>query len=311
MCITLTHLFKPHAVIYRAIAVISLLFVYSVASVASTIDFPVAPKNTPYKLVSELAFAEPSAKFSYANEHADQYAAYWPAIETANPSNTNNQAKGVVVFIHGGCWLSAFDMSHAYAFATGLSQAGYHVWSIEYRRAGNGGEWPVALNDITLGLQKLETLTEMGVDIEHIRIVGHSAGGHLAAMLGLQLVDILPASVKKADVIGLAAIIDVEDYANGSNSCQSATPRFMAGMPEQKPVDYYLASANNFLAAGENLGEFVLLQGNADTIVPESQAQHQNAKTKILDGIGHFDWIHPGSDAFKQVLLQLEASVKE
>jgi acetyl esterase/lipase len=264
--------------------------------------FPSAPNNTPYSMLASVDFSKPNATFTYASEHPDQYAAYWRA------SNAEATAKGVVVFIHGGCWLSAFDMSHAYAFATGLSQAGYHVWSIEYRRAGNGGEWPVALEDIVLGLQKIEVLRGSDVNLEHISVVGHSAGGHLAAMLAVQLQDVLPASVKKADVIGLAAIIDVATYAGGSNNCQTATPSFMAGMPNQQTSAYYLATPSNFEVRGETLGQFQLFQGNADVIVPESQARHASAKTITLDGVGHFDWIHPGSDAFKQLLKQLEVN---
>jgi acetyl esterase/lipase len=264
--------------------------------------FPSAPNNTPYSMLASVDFSEPNATFTYASEHPDQYAAYWRA------SNAEATAKGVVVFIHGGCWLSAFDMSHAYAFATGLSQAGYHVWSIEYRRAGNGGEWPVALEDIVLGLQKIEVLRGSDVNLEHISVVGHSAGGHLAAMLAVQLQDVLPASVKKADVIGLAAIIDVATYAGGSNNCQTATPSFMAGMPNQQTSAYYLATPSNFEVRDETLGQFQLFQGNADVIVPESQARHASAKTITLDGVGHFDWIHPGSDAFKQLLKQLEVN---
>jgi len=266
------------------------------------VQFPSAPKNTPYSLVASLDSNQPTSTFVYANEHVDQYAAYWRA---------NKASKGVVVFIHGGCWLSAFDMSHAYAFATGLSQAGYDVWSIEYRRAGNGGEWPVALEDIVLGLQKIEVLAEAGINLEHISIVGHSAGGHLAAMLGLQLLDVLPNSVKQADVIGLAAIIDVAQYAKGENSCQTATPKFMAGMPDEQPQAYYLAKPSNFAAMGAKLGQFQLLQGTADSIVPESQAHHKNAETVKLDGVGHFDWIHPGSDAFKHLLKQLEFNARK
>lgn len=272
------------------------------ANSQARINFPSAPSNTPYKLVAELSFQAPPATFVYAQEHADQFAAYWPA------DHPDKEVKGVVAFVHGGCWLSAFDISHSYAFATGLAQAGFHVWSIEYRRTGNGGEWPVALQDVALGLQHISKLGELGVDLSEINILGHSAGGHLAAMLAAQLDDLLSAETKQVNFIGLAAIMDIVEYANGTNNCQTATPKFMRGTPEQQPIAYYLADPQNFNLLSKRLDKLELLQGDADAIVPVSQASHQNAATIKLQGAGHFDWIHPGSDAFKLLLRKLSSN---
>ena len=59
----------------------------------------------------------------------------------------------VVVFVHGGCWLNAFDITHTHAASTALAQAGYAVWSLEYRRVGDpGGGWPGTFDDISLGV---------------------------------------------------------------------------------------------------------------------------------------------------------------
>ena len=45
----------------------------------------------------------------------------------------------VVIFIHGGCWLSQYDISHAGSIEQALADSGYAVWSIEYRRVGDAG----------------------------------------------------------------------------------------------------------------------------------------------------------------------------
>src|SRR4051812_31003966 len=43
----------------------------------------------------------------------------------------------VLVFVHGGCWLSQFDISHAAAFEQAVADSGIAVWSLEYRRVGD------------------------------------------------------------------------------------------------------------------------------------------------------------------------------
>ena len=63
----------------------------------------------------------------------------------------------LVILIHGGCWLNSFDVNHSRPLATALSQAGFAVWSLEYRRTGDpGGGWPGTLEDIQLALTQLE-----------------------------------------------------------------------------------------------------------------------------------------------------------
>ena len=45
-----------------------------------------------------------------------------------------------------------------------------------------------------------------------------------------------------------------------------------------------------------------LLGGKADTIVPVDQIYHDQARRFIGDDIGHFDWVHPRSEAFQHLL---------
>ena len=49
----------------------------------------------------------------------------------------------VVVILHGGCWMSAFDLKHISPLAGAVTNLGYATWSLEYRRIGDdGGGWP-------------------------------------------------------------------------------------------------------------------------------------------------------------------------
>ena len=65
----------------------------------------------------------------------------------------------VIVFIHGGCWLSEYSIRHVGLAEQALAGAGYAVWSLEYRRVGNeGGGWPGTFFDIAQGVDHLRVL---------------------------------------------------------------------------------------------------------------------------------------------------------
>lgn len=207
----------------------------------------------------------------------------------------NNPSPPLVVLIHGGCWLNSFDVNHSSALSSALAEAGFAVWSLEYRRTGDpGGGWPGTFNDIQSALSKLANLQELGIDSNRYAIAGHSAGGHLALLAGSKF--------KEASaVIGLAAIADIEAYARGSNNCQTATPAFMGFKPEDKPGLYESANPAKQTLHPNTL----LLHGDSDTIVPLSQSQTLSLPVRIAEGAGHFDWIYPETAAFAILLDSL------
>ena len=67
---------------------------------------------------------------------------------------------------------------------------------------------------------------------------------------------------------------------------------------EAAPETYHVANP-----AGNPVHEkCILLQGDADNIVPLNQSRLPGATTRVLEGAGHFDRIHPETEAY-QVLL--------
>ena len=209
----------------------------------------------------------------------------------------------LVIFVHGGCWLNAYDIGHSKALSQALAEAGYAVWSLEYRRVGDeGGGWPGSFNDIVQGIHYAQAQFEhYGVDVNRIALMGHSAGGQLALLAGKELADNKQAAHIQA-VIGLAAITDMASYAKGSNSCQSATAKFIGASPDQAPALYQQASPSQHKAHPKTM----LLQGSADQIVPTTQATDSGMPYRMVEKAGHFDWIHPQSAAYPQLILILQ-----
>lgn len=86
--------------------------------------------------------------------------------------------KGVTVVLHGGFWLSEYDLSLGAPLAAHLASRGYASFNLEYRRVGDGGGWPTTLQDVADGIDLLASLS---VDTSRVVAIGHSAGGQLAA----------------------------------------------------------------------------------------------------------------------------------
>jgi len=205
----------------------------------------------------------------------------------------SSSSLGVITLIHGGCWSNAYDRNHTLPMAEALSTLGYDVWVPEYRRVGDeGGGWPGSLEDIIAAVEFVTDKTG-----RQPIVVGHSAGGHLAlraAQTGLAI----------DGVVGLAPITDLVSYGAESGSCQSMVARFM-GDDAYSPDESYRDASVTLKAIDVPVAVVI---GKEDPIVGATQvAAFDAVQITTVDGAGHFDVIHPETDAFTAVLTALEA----
>jgi acetyl esterase/lipase len=103
-----------------------------------------------------------------------------PARESPRPA---------VILIHGGGWTSGSRSDMGVA-ARELAKAGYAAFSISYRLLDTvtpRNLWPAQLDDAQRAVRWVSAHAgEYGVDPERLAAYGWSAGGHLAAMLGVR-----------------------------------------------------------------------------------------------------------------------------
>jgi hypothetical protein len=96
----------------------------------------------------------------------------------------------VVVFVHGGGWRlgSRHSAGPAYARTSAfeaVARAGIAVASVDHRLSAEAA-WPAQLHDVKAAVRWLRARAgELGVDPGRVSAWGESAGGHLAALLGL------------------------------------------------------------------------------------------------------------------------------
>ncbi|MEK7344866.1 MAG: alpha/beta hydrolase [Pseudomonadota bacterium] len=93
----------------------------------------------------------------------------------------------VVIFIHGGYWRSLDKSDHSFV-AAALRDMGACVVVVNYALCPGTAGQPVTVPDIALQMAQASAwvwrhIAEHGGDRSNITVIGHSAGGHLGAML--------------------------------------------------------------------------------------------------------------------------------
>ncbi|MEW5917966.1 MAG: alpha/beta hydrolase [Gemmatimonadota bacterium] len=224
----------------------------------------------------------------------------------------------VVVFIHGGCYLSQYDIAHAGALEQAFADSGYAVWSIEYRRVGNeGGGWPGTFEDVGRAADHLRTLTnQYPLDLRRVVAAGHSAGANFALWLAARS-RIRAESPLRAErplvvqaVLGLAPA-PVLPLLHEQRVCGHVIDKLMGGSPEQVPERYRDVSPSLMVPIG--VPQILVVGAQDRSWGPAGLAYHQltvaarDTLVRLVDAplAGHFDVIAPTTTTWSLVMKAL------
>jgi len=209
----------------------------------------------------------------------------------------------VAVIIHGGFWRAKWDLALGRPLADTLPSRGWAAWNVEYRRVGNGGGYPVTLDDVAAAIDALADVAAAArLDLERVVTIGHSAGGQLAAWAATRQDPL----VRVSGVVAQAGVLDLRQAAQdrlGDGACEA----FLDGLPATVPDRYVKASPIEQLPLGV---PSLCVHGQADDVVPVSQSERfveaarvagDDAELALVDG-DHFVVIDPSSDAWRAVL---------
>jgi acetyl esterase/lipase len=172
-----------------------------------------------------------------------------------------------VVYVHGGGYRAQVTLAGAAGICSALTQLGYATWSIEYRRGGNGGEWPAMFDDVQAAANHIYELAKQApLDLSHCIVAGQSAGGQLALYLAKERTNGNASLPDFRAVLALAPATNLRQLALDGGSAIAE----MLGGPDEVPERYASTSPIEMVPIG--LPQLVV-HGTADSIVPLSASE--------------------------------------
>lgn len=227
--------------------------------------------------IHDRYWMQPDIVYSTANNTPLKLDVWYPR-DNPNPTPT-------LVYIHGGGWIFG-SKEGAILQTLPYMEKGWRVVNVEYRMAGNSLA-PAAVEDARCALRWVFRNAKLyNFDTSKIVVTGHSAGGHLALMMGM-LSDGNPldnqcyADEKYGDVkMKVAAIVnwygptDIYDLFQGEN-LRNYGKMWIGSQSNPKEIADKV-SPLTYVRAG--LPPTISIHGDKDDVVPYSHATRLHAE---------------------------------
>jgi acetyl esterase/lipase len=186
-----------------------------------------------------------------------------------------------VIFIHGGAWLSNdkyADMGYMKKTIADIVSSGFALASIDYRFSTQA-VFPAQIQDCNRAVTFLyDNADKYSFDKTRFAVMGFSAGGHLASMLGLSKNNdietfFMPGSNKS---FSIKAVIDFYGPAElllfpGNNDVNSPESLLIGAAPLARPDLSKAASPVTYV--DKNDPPFLIIHGEKDDMVSVKQSQ--------------------------------------
>jgi acetyl esterase/lipase len=227
-------------------------------------------------------------------------------LDIYSPKSINHPLPAVL-WIHGHRWSYGSKEQRP---PVNLMAQGYIVVSIDYRLSGEA-PFPAAIEDCKAAVRWLRAnATTYHIDPDHIGAWGHSAGGHLAALLGTSggVAELegdgdnstFSSRVQAVcDMSGPSDILQLYETVSSSNDgaarrAKSSIEEFLGGSVEQNRAKAIAASPITYVSKDD--AAFLIIHGENDMSIPVSQSEVFASKLKaagvdatleIAKGRGH------------------------
>lgn len=190
----------------------------------------------------------------------------------------------VMVYVHGGGWKRG-DKRNVGEKVTFFCERGWVFVSVNYRLLPEG-QHPVNVNDVANAIAWVhDHATDYGGDPDKLFVMGHSAGAHLAALVGTNSKPLREAG-KPLTILRGVIPLDTNAY-DLSKLMQSRSREFYANLFGEDESKWKDASPAQHVAADQGIPPFLICysRGLAGPINPE-RSTRANAFAKTLRDAG-------------------------
>jgi acetyl esterase/lipase len=184
----------------------------------------------------------------------------------------NNENSPLVLWIHGGAWMMG---DRKWCGMQGQLKRGYAVASIDYRLS-TVSPFPACIIDCKYALAFLrKNENKYPIDVSRICVAGDSAGGHLAALMGVTAGhsewEPEEADCSVQAVIDFYGQISFKDEKKSSDDDNVIETLF--GVPVNTPKGLMIgATASPLTYINGKEPPFLIIHGDQDDIVPIEQS---------------------------------------
>lgn len=196
-----------------------------------------------------------------------------------------NKPAPVLVFIHGGAWRTG-KRSDYLPYLIDFAKQGYVTATVSYRLVKKA-KFPAAVRDVKCAVEWIRAhANEYLIDPNNIAVIGGSAGGHLAMMIGYSSDEAEFDSECDCDSVSSRVQAVVNLYGPSDLTTEYALSRreiteFIEQSYAEAPEMYKKASPINFITNDDP--PTLIFQGTLDELVPVQQSDILNRK---LDEVG-------------------------
>lgn len=196
------------------------------------------------------------------------------------PANATRDVP-LVIWVHGGGWLSNnkyADMGYMKATIAEILKSGYGLASIDYRFSTDA-VFPAQIQDCNKAVAFLyENAGKYGIDKNRFALMGFSAGGHLASLMGLsknnKVGDFFMFKTSKS--FDFKAVVDFYGPAElvlfpKANDPKSPEGILIGAAPLDRPDLAEIASPVTYV--DKNDPPFLIIHGEKDDLVSPNQSR--------------------------------------